>query len=110
MDNTIWNVKGNSTLTPNSPVTLEWDNNEGLVFTKKIELDDKFLFKITQGIKNTSNKSFRFYPYAQITRNYKTEGMNIYILQIGCLFSKPSISVDALYNRFISDIHYLKMK
>jgi len=82
---TIWKVKGNSTLTPNNPVTIEWDNGEGLIFTKKIELDEKFLFKITQGIKNNSNKSFQFYPYAQITRGSKPEGMQIYILHEGFL-------------------------
>ena len=85
LGDTIWKVKGNSTLTPNNPVTIEWDNGEGLIFTKKIELDEKFLFKITQGIKNNSNKSFQFYPYAQITRAGKPEGMQIYILHEGFL-------------------------
>ena len=85
LDNTLWKVKGNNTLTPNNPITLEWNNNEGLIFTKKIELDNKFLFKITQGIKNTSNKSFQFYPYAQITRKGKPEGRQIYILHEGFL-------------------------
>jgi len=85
LSDTIWKVKGNSTLTPNNPVTIEWDNGEGLIFTKKIELDEKFLFKITQGIKNNSNKSFQFYPYAQITRGGKPEGMQIYILHEGFL-------------------------
>ena len=47
LDNTIWKVKGNKLLKPNNPIILEWDNNEGLIFTKKIELDEKFLFKIT---------------------------------------------------------------
>ncbi len=82
---TIWKAKGNSTLTPSSPVTIEWDNKNGLVFTKKIELDEKFLFKITQEIKNNSNKSFQFYPYAQISRGGKPEGMKIYILHEGFL-------------------------
>ena len=85
LDNTLWKIKGNNTLTPNNPITLEWNNNEGLIFTKKIELDNKFLFKITQGIKNTSNKSFQFYPYAQITRKGKPEGRQIYILHEGFL-------------------------
>ena len=60
LDNTIWKVKGNRALTPSTPITLEWNNNEGLIFTKKIELDDKFLFKITQSIKNTSINHFNF--------------------------------------------------
>jgi|TARA_B110000438_G_scaffold200799_1_gene192323 YidC/Oxa1 family membrane protein insertase len=83
LDNTIWKVKGNRALTPSTPITLEWNNNEGLIFTKKIELDDKFLFKITQSIKNTSNKSFQFFPYSQITKKGKPETMQIYILHEG---------------------------
>ena len=83
LDNTIWKVKGNNLLTPNSPVVIEWDNNEGLIFTKKIELDDKFLFRITQSVKNTTNKSYEFFPYAQITRNYKPDVIPIYILHEG---------------------------
>ena len=85
VDSTLWSVKGNSTLTPSTPVTLEWDNNEGLVFIKKIDVDNKFLFKIEQSIKNNSNKSFQFYPYAQITRSGKPEGRQIYILHEGFL-------------------------
>ena len=83
LNKTIWKVKGNNLLSPNNPVTLEWDNKEGLIFTKKIELDDKFLFKITQSIKNNSNKSYEFYPYAQIIRNYKPQVTPIYILHEG---------------------------
>ncbi len=85
LDSTIWKVKGNNLLTPNNPLVIEWNNNEGLIFTKKIELDDKFSFKITQSIKNNSNKSFQFFPYAQITRNYKPEVTPIYILHEGFL-------------------------
>ncbi len=83
LDNTIWKVRSNRMLSPNNPVVLEWNNNEGLIFTKKIELDEKFLFKITQSIKNTSNKSYEFFPYAQITRNYKPDVTPIYILHEG---------------------------
>tara|TARA_B100001123_G_scaffold284750_1_gene317329 strand:- start:63 stop:1742 length:1680 start_codon:yes stop_codon:yes gene_type:complete len=85
LDNTIWKIKGNNVLTPGNPITLEWDNEEGLIFKKKIELDENFLFKITQSIKNNSNKSFQFFPYAQITRNYKPEVTPIYILHEGFL-------------------------
>jgi len=81
--NTVWTIKGNNLLTPSTPITLEWDNQEGLIFTKKIELDEKFLFKVNQSIKNNSNKSFQFYPYAQITKRGKPEGRQIYILHEG---------------------------
>jgi hypothetical protein len=34
-------VEGNRTLTNKSPVTIKWDNKEGIIFKKKIELDEK---------------------------------------------------------------------
>jgi YidC/Oxa1 family membrane protein insertase len=64
----IWTVEGNNVLNTNNPIILRWQNEEGLVFRKKIEVDEKYLFKISQEIENTSNKSIELYPYAQITR------------------------------------------
>ena len=83
LNTTVWKVVGNNVLTTKNPITLQWDNNEGLIFMKKIELDDKFLFKITQGIKNESNETFEFYPYAQIVRNNKPDILGLYILHEG---------------------------
>ena len=31
---TIWQVKGNKILNKDKPITLEWNNNEGLIFKK----------------------------------------------------------------------------
>ena len=55
LSDSIWRVKGNKKLTPKNPVTIVWDNGDGLIFEKKIDLDEKFLFKITQSVKNNSN-------------------------------------------------------
>ena len=40
---------------------------------------------LQEEIKNESNNSFQFYPYAQISRKGKIEGMQIYILHEGFL-------------------------
>jgi len=64
----IWSIIGNDTLSLNRPVILQWVNDKGLIFKKKIEIDDKYLFTISQEIKNNSNKVIELYPYAQITR------------------------------------------
>ena len=82
--NSKWQVEGNKILTNTSPVTLKWDNKEGIIFKKKIELDDKFLFKISQSIKNNSPKNIELYPYAQITRNKIPDDIqNFYISHEG---------------------------
>tara|TARA_B100000686_G_scaffold203955_1_gene210748 strand:- start:1270 stop:2964 length:1695 start_codon:yes stop_codon:yes gene_type:complete len=82
--NSVWSVVSNNALTKNKPVILEWNNNEGLIFRKKIELDEKYLFKINQEIQNNTNKTIELYPYAQITRNKKPEDVtDFYILHEG---------------------------
>ena len=81
---TIWKVKGNRVLSNNSDVTLEWDNGRGLTFTKTISLDEKYLFKIKQKVKNNTSSEVNLYPYAQITRNKKPDDvMGFYILHDG---------------------------
>ena len=82
--NSTWSVKGNNILGTNKPIILEWNNNEGLIFRKKIELDEKYLFKINQEIKNNTNETVELYPYAQITRNKKPDDVtDFYILHEG---------------------------
>ena len=79
-----WKFKGNNVLESNKPVVLEWNNGEGIIFEKKIDLDDKYLFKITQTVKNNTNNIIELYPYAQITRNKVPDDIqNFYISHEG---------------------------
>ncbi len=79
--NSIWSVKGNNILSNNSPVTLQWDNKEGIVFEKKIELDNKYLFKISQNVKNNTNSLINLFPYAQMTRNKIPDDIQNFYIQ-----------------------------
>ena len=79
-----WKVNGNNILSENKPVILQWNNGEGIIFKKQIELDDKYLFKITQQVQNNTNKQIDLYPYAQITRNKIPDDIqNFYISHEG---------------------------
>ncbi len=80
---TEWQVIGNNKLTKENPIVFEWDNKSGLVFRKKIELDDKFLFRVTQEVKNNSSNKIALYPYAQISRNQNPDVTDFYILHEG---------------------------
>jgi YidC/Oxa1 family membrane protein insertase len=82
--NSIWSVKGNKFLSFNNPIILQWDNEEGIVFQKKIQIDEKYLFTISQIVKNNTNSSIDLYPYAQITRNKVPDDIqNFYISHEG---------------------------
>ncbi len=83
--NSIWIIEGNLNLTPSSPITLSWTNDQNIKFSKKISIDDQFLFTINQSIKNLTNKKYNFYSYGQIIRNKAPEITNFYILHEGLL-------------------------
>ncbi len=77
----VWSVKGNNILSDNAPVLLQWNNGEGIVFEKKIEIDNKYLFKITQQVRNNSNSTIDLYPYAQMTRNKIPDDIQNFYIQ-----------------------------
>ena len=83
--NTIWNIEGNTSLRPSNPITLTWTNDQKIKFTKKISIDDQFLFTVKQSIKNSTNNKYNFYAYGQIIRNKAPEITNFYILHEGLL-------------------------
>jgi len=84
-NNSIWQIKDGKKLTPTTPVTLEWNNREGIIFSKKIEVDNKYLFKITETIRNEKNKTIELFHYSQITKNTKPTTQNFYILHEGLI-------------------------
>ncbi len=84
-NNSLWQIKEGKKLTPNSPITLEWNSREGLIFSKKIEIDDKYLFKITETVRNDKNKAVDLFHYGQITKNAKPTTENFYILHEGLI-------------------------
>ncbi|MFV0625758.1 MAG: membrane protein insertase YidC [Alphaproteobacteria bacterium] len=66
---TVWNIKEGNVLTPKSPIVLEWNNGQGVVFTKTISLDDNYMFLIDQKVSNLSGKEITLYPYGLIHRD-----------------------------------------
>ncbi len=65
---TKWQVEGNSTLTPTTPVTLTWDNGLGVKFITKISIDENYMFAIDQSIQNNTSSAASFFPYALISK------------------------------------------
>tara|TARA_B100000886_G_scaffold338939_1_gene302994 strand:- start:1554 stop:3236 length:1683 start_codon:yes stop_codon:yes gene_type:complete len=83
--NSRWRVIGNNTLAPKKPVTIQWNNNEGLIFKKKLTIDDKYLIIIEDSVQNLSQKNINLFHYSQITRNKKPDVQNFYILHEGLI-------------------------
>src|SRR5262249_28352016 len=77
--NALWTQEGSGPLTVDRPVTLTYDNGEGLVFRRTISVDDKYLFTVKDEVSNQSAAAVTLYPYALISRHGtpKLEGYSI---------------------------------
>jgi YidC/Oxa1 family membrane protein insertase len=66
---TLWTVVEGQTLAPGAPLTLRYASPDGLIFTRKIEVDDKFMFTITDTVANTSAAQVTLAPFASVQRH-----------------------------------------
>ncbi|MEM6683388.1 MAG: membrane protein insertase YidC, partial [Pseudomonadota bacterium] len=81
---TIWTTS-DTALTPQTPVTLTWDNGSGLLFKRTFSLDEDYLFDITQTVENSSGQDIQLYPYGRIYRENLPDLENFFVLHEGPL-------------------------
>ena len=60
---TLWKQDGSGALSVGHPVTLTYDNGEGLQFRRTISVDDKYLFTIKDEVANKSANPVTLFPY-----------------------------------------------
>lgn len=65
---TVWQIKGNSILEPGTPVTLVWNNGQGIEFERVMSLDEKYMFNVTQRVINKSGAELYLHPYGLISQ------------------------------------------
>ncbi len=81
---TVWTAD-KDVLTPGDPVTLSWDNGQGLVFKRTFALDKNYLFTIDQTVENTGEQAVKLFPYALSSRKGLPTTSGFYILHEGML-------------------------
>ncbi|RMC35403.1 membrane protein insertase YidC [Paracoccus alkanivorans] len=95
---TVWNVESGDTLAPGKPVTLAWDNGAGQVFRRTFELDENYLFTVTQSIRNNGDAAFSAAPYGIIARHGKPDTTNFFILHEGTVGMQDGKLVEMDYD------------
>ncbi len=81
---TVWQSDG-TTLTPDQPLTLTWDNGAGLTFTRTVAIDQNYLFTITQSVTNNGTGAVTLYPYGLVARQGTPETAGFFILHEGLI-------------------------
>lgn len=82
--NTFWSAS-NTTLTPEKPVTLTYDNGKGVVFKRTISVDSNSLFEIKHVVEKTGGDPVVLAPFGLISRHGKPRTEGFYILHEGLI-------------------------
>ncbi|MBM3569645.1 MAG: membrane protein insertase YidC, partial [Alphaproteobacteria bacterium] len=80
----LWRADGDR-LTADRPLTLTFDNGQGLVFTRRFEIDANFMFTVTNTVENKGDKPATAHPYALLSRTGTPPTQGFYILHEGPL-------------------------
>ncbi len=82
---TVWRQQGAGALSVNHPITLTYDNGEGLEFRRTISVDDKYLFTIKDDVTNKGGSPVTLFPYALISRHGTPQTAGYYVLHEGLI-------------------------
>ena len=81
---TLWTVESGSALGTQSPLVLKWDNDNGLVFRRTFEVDENFMFSVTQEVTNNGATTAKMAPYGVLARHGEPRDLkNFFILHEG---------------------------
>jgi YidC/Oxa1 family membrane protein insertase len=82
---TLWRQEGTGALAPGRPVTLAYDNGEGVVFRRTFAIDDKYLITFKDDVVNNSGAPVTLYPYGLISRHGAPQTLGYYLLHEGLI-------------------------
>src|SRR6202171_2496264 len=82
---TVWKQEGSGALGIDRPVTLTYDNGAGLIFRRKIAVDDRYLFTLKDDVQNKGDGPVTLFPYALVSRHGTPKVQGYYILHEGLI-------------------------
>jgi len=102
-DQTPWTQTGGQVLSPGYPITLSWDNGQGLVFNRTISVDDQYMFTITDSVTNKSTTAATLFPYALVVRDGMPKHPTYWALHEGFVGAANGKLKDETYSHFKDD-------
>jgi YidC/Oxa1 family membrane protein insertase len=99
-DSSVWKLQSGTMLTPTTPVTLTWDNGQGLQFTRTISVDKDYLFQVRDTVANYGHARVTLYPYADVVRDGVPTSQHFWALHEGYVGVADGTLKDANYTDF----------
>jgi YidC/Oxa1 family membrane protein insertase len=107
---TVWRQVGSGALSVDRPVTLAYDNGQGLEFRRTISVDDKYMFTIQDQVANKGGAPVTLYPYALISRHGTPPTLGYYILHEGLIGVLGDQGVQEVTYKSIEDKKTIEFK
>jgi YidC/Oxa1 family membrane protein insertase len=82
---TQWTLKSGDKLTAQTPVTLAFTNDKGVVFTRSISVDDHYMITVNDKIDNPTANPITLSSYGRVTRNNKPATPAVWVIHEGFL-------------------------
>ncbi|MEO1046116.1 MAG: membrane protein insertase YidC [Pseudomonadota bacterium] len=79
---TLWSADGD-TLSPETPVTLTWNNDTGQTFTIRYSIDDNYLITATQNVTNAGEAPITLQPISYVSRTSENADPATFIIRTG---------------------------
>lgn len=79
---TVWQANG-SVLSAQSPVTLSWDNGAGLLFEQTFSIDENYMIRTVQRVRNSTGTPVTLTPFGLISRTGTPNIEGFFILHEG---------------------------
>ena len=83
-DKTLWTSSGGD-LTDAHPLTLSWDNGQGLTYTIDFSIDKNYMFTARQSVRNAADKPVDLWPWQRVRRDYAPPAASYSVLFEGML-------------------------
>ena len=80
---TVWTAPAGAKLTPQTPVTLTWNNGAGLTFALTYAIDADYMVTVKQTVANTGGAPVAVKPFALINRTSKTASLDSFNVHSG---------------------------
>jgi len=80
--NTVWTASA-AKIVPGTPLTLSWDNGQGVVFSIVLSVDENYMFSARQQVENKTGQSLALYPYERVNRGFTPTVEGGYLVQEG---------------------------
>jgi YidC/Oxa1 family membrane protein insertase len=100
---TVWTQVGSNVLTDKTPVTLTWNNGQGMTFTRTISVDDQYMFTVTDTVKNSGSAKATLFPYAAVTRQGLPPSQQFWVLHEGFVGVADGSLRDPKYDAFTDE-------